>query len=89
MTDAKKTPKNIVNKHFVQVKGPAILNVPDQHGDVMPVIMDRHWMEPLSNLAKECDCKIKRWIALENDSDILLEFDTSQDALIFALKYER
>jgi len=46
-------------------------------------------MDPLSNLAKECDCKIKRWIALENDSDILLEFDTSQDALIFALKYER
>ena len=90
MIDTKKTPKNIVNRKFVRVKGPTIMSLPSSiEGEMIDVIMDRHWMEPLTKLAEECDCKIKRWIALENDSDILLEFDTSQDALIFALKYER
>tara|TARA_Y100000310_G_scaffold105302_1_gene103737 strand:- start:131 stop:406 length:276 start_codon:yes stop_codon:yes gene_type:complete len=89
MTDAKKTPKNIVNRKFVRVKGPTIMSLPSSiEGEMIDVIMDRHWMEPLTKLAEECNTNIRRWISIEDDSDILLEFDTSKQALIYALHYE-
>ena len=87
MIDTKKTPKNIVKRKFVRVKGPKIMKIPTD-GEDISVIMDRHWMDPLNALAKECNIHIKRWISIENESDILLEFDTSKQALIYALHYE-
>jgi hypothetical protein len=89
MIDTKKTPKSIVKRKFVKVNGPTIMSIPSSlEGEMVDVIMDRHWMEPLSRLAKECNVHIKRWLAIEGDTDILLEFDTSKQALIYALHYE-
>jgi hypothetical protein len=84
-----KPPKNIVKRKFVRVKGPDIIIIPSNDDEDVPVIMDRHWMDPLNSLAKECNVHIKTWLSIEGDTDILLEFDTSKQALIYALHYER
>ena len=45
-------------------------------------------MDPLNRLAKECNVHIKTWMAIEGDTDVLLEFDTSKQALVYALHYD-
>jgi len=78
----------MMNSKFVRVKGPTVISIPNDDGEDIPVIMDRHWMDPLNRLAKECNVHIKTWMAIEGDTDVLLEFDTSKQALVYALHYD-
>ena len=80
--------KNIVNRKFVRVKGPITLMIPSSDGDDIPIILDKEWMAPLTALAKETNTTISRYLTIEGDTEVLLEFPTSKQAMIYALHYD-
>tara|TARA_Y100000310_G_C20618650_1_gene782044 strand:- start:1248 stop:1538 length:291 start_codon:yes stop_codon:yes gene_type:complete len=84
---AKKTPKNLINRRYVQVKAP-ILHVPTgDDGKVCPIIMEPNFMDSYEAEAKELGCKIVQCLMIEKTDEVLLEFPTPQQAMMFALKY--